>query len=79
MTGRKVKIRNALLIVTIELLAATLSLALPNLGEGTSIRSGTVPCSCAKTTPRFPALSSRPPKVSEMIDKLPKAALGIAE
>ena len=26
------KIRNALLIVTIELLAATLSLALPNLG-----------------------------------------------
>jgi len=32
MTGWKVKIRNALLIVTIELLAATLSLALPNLG-----------------------------------------------
>src|SRR5207302_10087656 len=31
MTGWKVKIRNALLIVTIELLAATLSLALPNL------------------------------------------------
>ncbi len=32
MTGWKVKIRNGLLIVTIELLAATLSLALPNLG-----------------------------------------------
>src|SRR6266404_4789812 len=32
MTGWKVKIRKALLIVTIELLAATLSLALPNLG-----------------------------------------------
>jgi hypothetical protein len=32
MTGWKVKIRNALLIVMIELLAATLSLALPNLG-----------------------------------------------
>ena len=31
MTGWKVKIRKALLIVTIELLAATLSLALPNL------------------------------------------------
>jgi len=32
-----------------------------------------------KTTPRFPALSSRPLKVAEMIDTLPKAALGIAE
>ena len=31
MTGWKVKTRDALLIVTIELLAATLSLALPNL------------------------------------------------
>jgi hypothetical protein len=32
MTGWKVKTRDALLIVTIEFLAATLSLALPNLG-----------------------------------------------
>ena len=31
-TGRPVKTRNALLIVTAALLAATLSLALPNLG-----------------------------------------------
>ena len=31
-TGRKVKTRNALLIVTAALLAATLSVALPTLG-----------------------------------------------
>jgi hypothetical protein len=30
--GRRMKIRNALLFVTVALLAATLSLALPNLG-----------------------------------------------
>ena len=34
------KIRNALLIVTIELLAATLSLALPSLGAEISRREG---------------------------------------
>ena len=32
MTGWRVKTRDALLIVTIECLAATLSLAFPNLG-----------------------------------------------
>jgi hypothetical protein len=35
-----VKIRNALLILTIELLAATLSLALPNLGVEIARREG---------------------------------------
>ena len=40
MTGWKVKIRKALLIVTIELLAATLSLALPNLGVEIPRREG---------------------------------------
>src|SRR5882724_2944823 len=85
-TGRRMKTRNALLIVTAELLAATLSLALPNLVveilDPEEVAQTRTLTSREKqptaSSPTGPAIGQPWGSPGRPVEKLPKAALGIA-